>query len=125
MWQPTTDGLHQALPQNPRYQPIGTTPALGHVARVARKQLVTAVAGKDDRNVVARQFGNHEGGYRGGIGKRLVEMPGQLVNHIADFWCDKEFVMVRAKLLRRHARVFEFVVAVFVKANREGLDRLA
>src|SRR5260370_25311245 len=50
-------------------------------------------------------------------------MPDQLVDDLTDVRRDNKFVMVGAESLRGYPRVLQFVVAVFMKTDRESLDR--
>ena len=122
--QSLADWFHHSASYNSRQQRIPAPSTLGHVTSVTGKQLVTAIAREHDRHVVARQLRNHVGWDGGGISERLVKMPCQLIDDAANLGSNKELMVIGPKLLRRQPRVLELVVAVLVKANREGLDGL-
>ena len=56
-----------------------------------------------------RHFGNHKRRQRGRVGKRLVKMPDQLVNHLDQIRRDDKFVMLGVEMFGGDSRVFQFV----------------
>src|SRR6185436_13526277 len=92
--------------------------------RVAGEYLVAAVTGKRNGDVIAREFRHHERRYRRRICKWLVEVPDQIVDDVANLRRDEKFVMIGAEFLCRQSRVFELVVTVFMKTDRERFHRL-
>src|ERR1051325_6786258 len=119
-----TQRPHHALTDCLRNCGEGASTFLHDVMRVAGEYLVATITGKRHGNVIAREFRHHERRYRRRICKWLVEVPDQIVDDVADLRRNKKLVMICAEFLRRHARVLELVVTVFVKTDREGFDGL-
>src|SRR5215471_11319511 len=72
--------------------------------------------------MISSELGNHVSRNCRRIGEWLVEMPNQFIDNCADIGGNEKLVMVGAKLLRRDAGEFKFVVAVFVETDRESLN---
>ena len=95
---------------------------------VARQHLVGSFAGKNYRNVLARELGDKVKRDAARIGQRLIQMPYQLRNEVAEVGrVEPEFMVLRAERERCLPSVLEFVVLVlpavgaFV-ADAERLD---
>ena len=124
VWQGATDRIHQAFLYNFRDGIESAAVVLGHVTRVAGKQFIAAVAGEHNLDVLARQFGDNVSWNSRRVSKRLIEMPGETVDHFTDVRCNAKLVVLGAKLLCRQSCILEFVVTVFIEPDRKSLDRL-
>src|SRR2546423_5041363 len=122
VWKARAQGLHDPAAQEAREAREAAPFGVGDVARVSGEQFVSAVAGEHDGDVLARELRDHVGRDGGRVGERLVEVPDEFVNDVADVRRDDELRVLRAETLGGEARVLQFVVAVFAEAYREGLD---
>ena len=71
-----------------------------------------------------RRRGHVVGRHGGGVGERLVEMPGKLGQQIDDVGTDDFLMRLAAKVPGHHARMFELAETLFVEANRCRQDRV-
>src|ERR1041385_1184586 len=117
MRQSITQWSHQPVAQRLWHRRKCTAAFLDRIMRIARKQFVTSIAGQSNSHVIACKFRYYEGRYLGRIGERLIEMPDKIVDKVADFRCDKKFMMVRTQSLRGQPCVSQLVITVFVKSN--------
>src|SRR5215510_8456321 len=75
--------------------------------------------------MIASQLRNHVRRNRRRICERFIEVPRELVDNRTDVWRHKKLVMICSKLSCSESRKFQFVVTVFMKADRESLYWLA
>ena len=92
------------------------------IALVAGQDLVSAVAGEHDLDVLARQARHEIRRDGGGVGERLVEAGQQLVEDLQVAGLHQELVVRRPAPLRDLAGVGKLVVAILAEPDREGLD---
>src|SRR5262249_7332653 len=71
----------------------GLLSALDDVFVVAGKQLVAAVAGEYDLDVFRGELRDHVGRDRGGITKRFVEIPRQVLDEVDDIGPENQLVV--------------------------------
>ena len=112
-----------SAPQRRRHAVVVALALLDDVLVVAREQLVAAVAGEHDLDVLGGELRHHVGRNRRRVAERLVEIPGEVLDDRNHVRLEHELVVLRAERLRDFARVRELVEAVLGEADRERLDR--
>src|SRR5437588_200922 len=117
MWKTAAERLHQAFAHRARKASEAVTLSIGRITRISGEQLIAAVAGEDNLDVLAREFRNHVRGDRGRISERLVEVPDQFVDHLTNIRSYHELVMLGAEFLRRQARVLQLVITILLETN--------
>src|SRR5205807_5729704 len=87
------------------------------VTAVACKQLIGAVATQGHGDLLAGNAGNIVGGNGGGVGKRLIVVPGQLVHNFEGLRADGALMMLRLKLGGDPTGEWGFVELLLFKAD--------
>src|SRR5262249_39766468 len=99
-------------------------PLRPEVAVIAGEQLVPAVARQRHGHMLAGQFGNEIGRYLRGIGERLIEPGREMWNDLERMSrLDIKLSVIGAQMGGDLLRTLGFIIAAFVKADREGLHR--
>jgi len=90
--------------------PSGTDESGKLVLPIPGKQLVGALTGKCDRHMARRELGERQEAERRQVGKRLIEMPDQLLE-IDGILGDREFelVMLRRQVVRDEGGIRQLV----------------
>ena len=96
----------------------------GIKALVTGEELVAAVAGQGDRDLLACQFADQKGRNGAAIGERLVVMPDQIGQQVHRLGLDAKRLVIGSQVLRDLLGVGRFVETVMLfKADAEGLNR--
>src|SRR3546814_3228146 len=83
---------------------------VAQVAAVAAEQLVSTNAGEDDRDVPAGELCHQVGRHQGGVGDRLVEVPGELRQQAGGLRADDDLVVVGGEAFGDGPRQGQLVV---------------
>src|SRR6516165_3834621 len=94
------------------------------IASVAGENLVTAIAGQGDGNVLAGRGADTEGRHRRAVSERFVVDCRQSVEKIERIWIDGSNMMIGAIALGYLERKRGFVPPATTKRDRECADRL-
>ena len=97
----------------------------GAVLAISAQQLVGALAGEGDGDVLGRKLGQCEEAQGGQVGERLVHEPHELLEVDLLVGGQLQLVMVGSKRGRDEARVVELAARVLREPDRERLHGLA
>src|SRR4051812_34435476 len=126
---PAVDQAMAACSQSKRIEPACHPPdksdrrvvLLADVALIAGEELVSAVAGERNLDMLARFAGDHIGGHAGGIGKWLVIVRSYFGYLVAQVRVNEDLGMVRTILIR-HAACEGQLTQLCPKAHGERFD---
>jgi hypothetical protein len=92
---------------------------IGRVGVVAAEELVAALAGESDLDVLGRKLGDEVGRQRRRVGERLVEGVGKGWEEERGVRAEHELAMLRAVALRHEPRIGQLVEAPLLEADRK------
>ena len=98
-------------------------PGVNTVTIVSAKNLVAAIAGKSDGDMLARHLRNVVSGQHGGVAERLFERTGEMLDGLDDVRLKDHLVMIGAEFVGDDAGVIRFVEIVLLETDGESLDR--
>src|SRR6516225_11796321 len=98
--------------------------AVPAIASIARENLVPAVAGQSNGDVLARCSADPESRHRRAVAERLVVDRRQAVEEIERIWIDGSDMVIGAVALSNLERKGGFVPPSSAKRDRECADRL-
>jgi len=93
------------------------------VTIVSAKDLVAAIAGKSDRDVLASHLRNVVSGQHGGVAERLFEGTGEMLDGLDDVRLKDHLVMIGTEFIGDDASVVGFVEIVFLETDGKSFDR--
>src|SRR5262245_26489232 len=122
-----SERLDEPAPEQARNAVIAGEDSLAPIALVAAEDLIAAVTGEEDPHArLARIPGAQVGGQRRVVAERLVVGLNDVREALERLVGRDDFRVVSgSEMSSRQFRVLELVVALFLKANGEGLDALA
>ena len=94
-------------PAQPLWQPVILLPVHRHqVAVVAGEELISAIPGEHDRNLLPSHAAHIVSGQHGGVTERLFHHLCKIRQGLVKIGIEHQFVVIGTELLRHHARVF-------------------